>query len=154
GGDEATGGLGGAVVTGSQLALSRHPAHDADCRLTGVAMFAVDVTGTRHHAQMVRRTNERYRSLAPAGNQGVWVTGPSGQVTEDSPEGRWITGQSIDEYLAGGWLAAVHPDERKRIAADWLACVAAGTVFDGSYRVRAKTGSCRHYDVRAVPIER
>ena len=30
----------------------------------------------------------------------------------------------------------------------------AGKVFDSRYRVRTKTGSYRHYDVRAVPIER
>ena len=37
---------------------------------------------------------------------------------------------------------------------DWRDCVAAGKVFDSRYRVRTKTGSYRHYDVRAVPIER
>ena len=29
-----------------------------------------------------------------------------------------------------------------------------GKVFDSRYRVRTQTGSYRHYDVRAVPIER
>ncbi len=145
------------VVTdaaGCQLALSWFPAHDGMGALTGVTMFAVDVTGRERAAEVVRRTDERYRSLVQAGNQVVWVTDPSGQVTEDSPEWRWITGQSVDEYLAGGWLAAIHPDEEGRIASDWRACVATGTVFDGSYRVRTKSGSYRHYDVRAVPIER
>ena len=33
-------------------------------------------------------------------------------------------------------------------------CVQAGKIFDNRYRVRTKTGSYRHYDVRAVPIER
>jgi PAS domain S-box-containing protein len=145
------------VVTdaaGSQLALSWYPAYDADGKLTGVTMFAVDVTGREHAAEVVRRTDERYKSLIQAGNQVVWITSPSGQVTEDSPEWRWITGQSVEAYLAGGWLAAVHPDEASRVGRDWRACVATGTVFDGSYRVRTKSGSYRHYDVRAVPIER
>ncbi len=117
-------------------------------------MIAIDVTGDADAAEAVRRTNERYRSLVQAGNQVVWVTDPVGQVSEDSPEWRWITGQSVDEYLSGGWLAAIHPDDRERVERDWLGCVKTGTVFDGSYRVRAKTGSYRHYDVRAVPIER
>jgi serine phosphatase RsbU (regulator of sigma subunit) len=32
--------------------------------------------------------------------------------------------------------------------------VGSGKVFDSRYRVRSRTGSYRHYDVRAVPIER
>jgi PAS domain S-box-containing protein len=139
---------------GRKLALSCYPAHDAAGATTGVAMIAIDVTDDADAAEAVRRTNERYRSLVQAGNQVVWVTDPSGQVSEDSPEWRWITGQSIDEYLAGGWLAAIHPDDAERVEREWLGCVKTGTVFDGSYRVRTKTGAYRHYDVRAVPIER
>jgi len=117
-------------------------------------MMAVDITGEHSAAEAMRRTRERYRSLVQAGNQVVWVTDPSGRVAEDSPEWRWITGQSADEYLADGWLAVIHPDDRERIEREWLGCVRTGTVFDGTYRVRTKSGSYRHYDVRAVPIER
>ncbi len=136
------------------LALSWYPAGDETGTSAGVTMIAVDVTAEVAAAEAVRRTNERYRSLVQAGNQVVWVTDPSGQVSEDSPEWRWITGQSVDEYLAQGWLAAIHADDIERIERDWLSCIKTGTVFDGSYRVRTKTGSYRHYDVRAVPIER
>jgi len=139
---------------GAQLALSWYPAHDQSGNVTGVTMIAVDVSGDQASAEAVRRTRERYRSLVQAGNQVVWVTDPKGEVAEDSPEWRWITGQSADDYLADGWLAAIHPNDRDRIERDWRDCIRTGTVFDGSYRVRTKTGSYRHYDVRAVPIER
>ncbi|HUD37823.1 MAG TPA: SpoIIE family protein phosphatase [Streptosporangiaceae bacterium] len=137
-----------------RLALSAYPAHDPQGSATGVTVIAMDVTDDLSTAEAVRRTNERYRSLVQAGNQVVWVTDPVGQVSEDSPEWRWITGQSIDEYLADGWLAAIHADDKDRVERDWLSCIKTGTVFDGSYRVMTKTGSYRHYDVRAVPIER
>jgi PAS domain S-box-containing protein len=122
--------------------------------MAGVTMIAVDLTSDHAAAEAVRRTGERYRSLVQAGNQVVWVTDPDGEVAEDSPEWRWITGQSVEDYLADGWLAAIHPNDRDRIERDWRDCIRTGTVFDGSYRVRTKTGSYRHYDVRAVPIER
>ncbi len=139
---------------GRQLALSWYPAHDRDGAVAGVTMIAVDVTGGQAAADAVRRTRERYRSLVQAGNQVVWVTDPEGEVAEDSPEWRWITGQSMEDYLADGWLTAIHPNDRDRIDRDWRQCIRTGTVFDGSYRVRTKTGSYRHYDVRVVPIER
>ncbi len=139
---------------GRHLALTWHPGHAPDGTVTGVTMIARDMNGDIASAEAVRRTTERYRSLVQAGNQVVWVTSPEGSVAEDSPEWRWITGQSVEDYLADGWLAAIHPNDRDRIERDWRDCVSTGTVFDASYRVRTKTGSYRHYDVRAVPIER
>ncbi|HEV3294929.1 MAG TPA: SpoIIE family protein phosphatase, partial [Streptosporangiaceae bacterium] len=94
------------------------------------------------------------RSLVQAGAQVVWVTTPSGEIAEDSPEWRWITGQSLEEYLGNGWLDAIHPEDRERVEREWRECVQAGKVFDSRYRVRTKTSAYRHYDVRAVPIER
>lgn len=147
-------GDGSGAAAGRHLTLSWYPAHDQHGAVTGVTMIALDVTGDHAFAEAVRRTRERYRSLVQAGNQVVWITDPNGEVAEDSPEWRWITGQSVADYLADGWLAAIHPNDRDRIERDWRDCIRTGTVFDGSYRVRTKTGSYRHYDVRAVPIER
>ncbi len=135
-------------------AFSWFPSHDPEGEISGVALIAVDVTERRNAEEAVRRSEERYRSLVQAGAQVVWVTTPTGGIAEDSPEWRWITGQSLEEYLGSGWLDAVHPEDRERVERDWSDCVQAGQVFDNRYRVRTKTGSYRHYDVRAVPIER
>ena len=137
-----------------QWAFSWFPSHDPDGNIAGVALIAVDVTDRQNSAEAVRRSEERYRSLVQAGAQVVWVTTPTGEIAEDSPEWRWITGQSVEEYLGNGWLDAIHPEDRERVEREWLECVRAGKVFDSRYRVRTKTGSYRHYDVRAVPIER
>jgi PAS domain S-box-containing protein len=102
----------------------------------------------------IRRSEERYRSLVQGGAQVVWVAAPDGAMKEDSPEWRWITGQSVQEYLGTGWLEAIHPEDRDRVERDWRECVRTGKVFDDRYRIRTKGGSYRHYDVRAVPIER
>src|SRR5215470_8269169 len=147
----------GEPVPGPQArhwAFSWFPSHDSEGDISGVALIAVDVTERRNAEEAVRRSEERYRSLVQAGAQVVWVTTPTGQIAEDSPEWRWITGQSLEEYLGSGWLDAVHPEDRERVERDWADCVRAGKIFDNRYRVRTKTGSYRQYDVRAVPIER
>jgi PAS domain S-box-containing protein len=152
------GGMANGSAPGSDPAAQRMvswlPARGPHGKVTGVTMIVQDIGLDAAAAEAVRRTRERYRSLVQAGNQVVWVTNPAGEVAEDSPEWRWITGQSLEDYLADGWLAAIHPSDRDRIERDWRDCISTGTVFDGSYRVRTKTGSYRHYDVRAVPIER
>jgi PAS domain S-box-containing protein len=126
----------------------------SDGELSGVAAIAIDVTTQYLAAEAVRRSEERYRSLVQAGAQVVWVTRPDGEIAEDSPEWRGITGQSAEEYLSKGWLEAIHSDDRERVEAAWRECVRSGKVFDSRYRVRSRTGSYKHYDVRAVPIER
>ena len=127
--------------------------HDAAGELVGVGLVLLDAGG--HPAdEELRRSEERYRSLVQGGAQVVWVAGPDGAMKEDSPEWRWITGQSAEDYIGHGWLASIHPEDRERVERDWRECVRTGKVFDDRYRIRTKGGSYRHYDVRAVPIER
>jgi len=129
------------------------PVHDAAGEVSGVGLILVEGAGPAAEEQ-IRRSEERYRSLVQGGAQVVWVAGPDGAIKEDSPEWRWITGQSAEEYLGRGWLNSIHPEDRERVERDWQSCVSTGKVFDDRYRIRTKGGSYRHYDVRAVPIER
>jgi len=144
----------GAGGNGAQRywSFSWFPSKDGD--VSGVGTISVEVTQQRLAAEALRRSEERYRSLVQAGAQVVWVTRPDGEIAEDSPEWRSITGQTAEEYLSKGWLDAIHSDDRERVEASWRECVRTGKVFDSRYRVRSRTGSYRHYDVRAVPIER
>jgi PAS domain S-box-containing protein len=134
------------------MAFHWFSAQDHDVR--GAAVIAVDATGQHEALTALRRSDERYRSLVQAGAQVVWVTNPEGEIAEDSPEWRSITGQSSEEYFRNGWLDAIHPDDAERVVTGWRDCLRDGKVFDSRYRVRSRTGSYRHYDVRAVPIER
>ena len=126
---------------------------DADGQPSAVGLVLSEVGGPAA-AEEIRRSEERYRSLVQGGAQVVWVAGPDGAMQEDSPEWRWITGQSAEEFIGYGWLDTLHPEDRERVERDWRECVRTGKVFDDRYRIRTKAGSYRHYDVRAVPIER
>ncbi|HJY74925.1 MAG TPA: PAS domain-containing protein, partial [Streptosporangiaceae bacterium] len=129
------------------------PVHDTDGQIAGVGLVLIEGGGPAAEEE-IRRSEERYRSLVQGGAQVVWVAGPDGAMTEDSPEWRWITGQSAEAYIGQGWLDSIHPEDRERVERDWRECVRTGKVFDDRYRIRTKSGSYRHYDVRAVPIER
>jgi PAS domain S-box-containing protein len=144
----------GAAPAAAHWALSWFPSHDPQGHIAGVVLIAVDVTSRQLSEEAIRRSEERYRSLVQGGAQVVWVANPDGEIIEDCPEWRWITGQSAEEYLGSGWLDTIHPEDRDRVERDWQGCVRSGKVFDDRYRVRTKAGSYRHYDVRAVPIER
>ncbi|HJY69139.1 MAG TPA: SpoIIE family protein phosphatase [Streptosporangiaceae bacterium] len=135
------------------LTASWFPVRDADGQIVGVGLVLIEGSGPAVEEEL-RRSEERYRSLVQGGAQVVWVAGPDGAMKEDSPEWRWITGQSAEGYIGQGWLDSIHPEDRERVERDWRECVRTGKVFDDRYRIRTKSGSYRHYDVRAVPIER
>jgi PAS domain S-box-containing protein len=145
---------GAAAGSAGGWGFSWHPARDAGGDVAGVTLIAVDYGPQNAAAQSLRRSQERYRSLVQAGAQVVWVTTPAGEIAEDSPEWRWITGQTAEEYFAAGWLDVIHPDDRERVEQDWQDSISSGKAFDGRYRVRTRNGSYRHYDVRAVAVER
>jgi PAS domain S-box-containing protein len=141
------------------------PVRDAAGHIAGAGLLLTPVSAPAAPAlpsqgtgatpeEELRRSEERYRTLVQGGAQVVWVADPYGAMKEDSPEWRWITGQEIGEFTGDGWLDSIHREDRDRVERGWRECVRSGRTFDDRYRVRTKGGSYRHYDVRAVPIER
>ena len=87
--------------------------HDAAGQVFGVGLIMLNMAGPSAEAAEaaaaeIRRSEERYRSLVLGGAQVVWVASPDGAMKEDSPEWRWITGQSAEEFT-GLRLAELHP---------------------------------------------
>jgi len=135
------------------------PVHGPDGAQIGAGLIVTEAAVTDSAKGLsseaaLRRSEERYRALAQGGAQVVWVASPDGVMVEDSPEWRWITGQTEEEFLDGGWLDSIHPEDRDRVQRDWRESLRAGRIFDDRFRMRTRAGAYRHYDVRAVPIER
>ena len=126
----------------------------ADGELSGAGLIAMAGGTGPATEEALRRSEERYRALVQGGAQIVWVASPAGEMLEDSAEWRWITGQTVEEFLGNGWLDSIHPEDRERVERDWRDCLRTGRIFDDRFRMRARAGAYRHYDVRAVPIER
>jgi PAS domain S-box-containing protein len=146
------------VVTVTQATW--FPVLDAAGQIAGVGLILTRSQSTAQAQERqvaedaIRRSEERYRSLVQGGAQVVWVAEADGAMKEDAPEWRWITGQSVEEFTGDGWLDSIHREDRDRVERGWRESVRTGKTFDDRYRIRTKGGSYRHYDVRAVPIER
>jgi PAS domain S-box-containing protein len=129
--------------------------HGADDALRGAGLIVIAGGGSGPATEgALRRSEERYRALVQGGAQIVWVASPDGEMLEDSAEWRWITGQTVEEFLGDGWLDSIHPEDRERVERDWRESLRTGRIFDERFRMRARGGAYRHYDVRAVPIDR
>ncbi|WP_292837426.1 PAS domain S-box protein [Nostoc sp. JL33] len=103
------------------------------------------------YKKILKHSEERYRSLVTATTQIVWVSTPQGIYFELAS---WIayTGQSLAEAENGGWIDAVHADDRDRIALAWGAAVANRSLYQTEYRICGKDGSYRHFSVCGAPI--
>ncbi|HET9080156.1 MAG TPA: SpoIIE family protein phosphatase [Trebonia sp.] len=128
--------------------------HGTDDALCGAGLIVIAAAGAPATEEALRRSEERYRALVQGGAQIVWVASPDGEMLEDSAEWRWITGQTVEEFLGNGWLDSIHPEDRERVERDWRESLRTGRIFDERFRMRARGGAYRHYDVRAVPIDR
>jgi PAS domain S-box-containing protein len=150
-------GAAGAAGAGAQLGqrvFHWFGVNGPDGSLSGAGLVVIPGAAGPATEEALRRSEERYRALVQGGAQITWVASPDGEMLEDSTEWRWITGQTEEEFLGNGWLESIHPEDRERVERDWRESLRSGRIFEERFRMRTRGGGYRHYDVRAVPIER
>ena len=118
----------------------------------GSAGFVVtDVTARRRFERRLSESEERFRILIQASAAVIWTADPAG-VLKTCASWAAYTGQAIDALEAGGWLDAVHPDDREAACEGWTEAVALGATYTTDYRLRRIDGDLRNMAVRAVPV--
>lgn len=94
----------------------------------------------------------RNRALIEASAVMVWRASAGGDILAG-----WgwqsFSGQAPHEYENDGWLAALHPDDRERVAAEWCAIRAAAEPATLEYRARHTDGVYRWVQARGVPLK-
>ena len=107
----------------------------------------------RRTAEEIAASERRHRALTEAGAIAVWRAEANGVIV--GVEG-WttLTGQAAAEVCGhpGGWLDAVHPEDRAGAAEAWAQAVATGSDMDIEYRVRTPQGQWRWCRSRGVPV--
>lgn len=118
----------------------------------GAVLVMRDISERRERERELARSNERFRSLVLATAQVVWTTDADGQVREDSPSWRKLTGQTYEQWKGYGGFDAVHPEDRERVVQAWKAAVSEKRPFAFEYRLRMADGGYRWSMARAVPV--
>ncbi|MBL1198917.1 MAG: PAS domain-containing protein [Nostoc sp. GBBB01] len=117
--------------------------------------LAEQQTALRHRQQVeenLRRSEARYRSLAQASASIIWSAAPWGNVIDEIPTWQAFTGQSLEQYKGWGWVDALHPEDRKSVAAMWRQAFYGRSVAVAEYRLRRHDGEYRYMAIRGVPI--
>jgi|GEM_PF-742556 len=121
--------------------------------ITGVLVFAVDVTKQVLARQQAEQLQTDFRFLAESIPQMVWTLDANGRLSFVNQ--RWIeyTGQDLAQTQQGGWSEIMAPEDRAKVRNRFLAHLAAGQPYSEESRMRQHSdGQYRWFLHRAVPL--
>jgi PAS domain S-box-containing protein len=100
---------------------------------------------TQIDAVAIAEGEQRYRLLTNALPQLIWTSDPAGQV--DYVNERWtrFSGIGLEGSRSGGWLEAVHPDDRAAVRDRWERALGGGEPLTMEYRVREHDSGRYHW---------
>ena len=111
----------------------------------------VDTTLQREAEEKTRRSEERFRLLADAMPQIVYVSGGDGRV--EYLNSRWREYAGRDTATMEDMAALVPSDDLRDMAAKWRAAIAAGTPLVAEFRLKhAASGEYRWFLTRSMPV--
>lgn len=112
-----------------------------------------DLAGEREARAAIYRERARLNAFIDMTGEIFWSTDLSGVVVDLRGWER-ITGQSPEQIRNQGWAAAIHPEDRERVLAEWSACFQEDRAFETTYRLRYADGVHRRVLVRGTPVRR
>lgn len=117
-----------------------------------LAVLFDDITERKRDDAALREIEERQRltiELVPAL---LWSTSADGAEVSLNEGWRARTGQSAAETQCGGWVDAIHPDDRPDTLAALAEAFLSGEPLERQHRVRQAGGDYRWHLVRQLPV--
>ncbi len=122
------------LLGGRWVWLAADPVLDEAGAVVG-AVHSHAVIDVRKRAERALRESEaRFQLLAEVAPVGIFQTDERGATIYVNPRWREISGLSADRALDRGWLQAVHPDDRDRVAAGWSDATGAARPSHAEFR--------------------
>ena len=102
--------------------------------------------------RVLAASEARFRQLADAVPQLVWMTRPDGGVIYLNERYREYTGVALDELYEWGWQRIVHAEDWPGTRERWTGALRTGEPMDHKHRFRRADGEWRWHLVRGVPV--
>lgn len=102
--------------------------------------------------RQLRESEARYRSLAAALAQMVWIVDAEGNMERQMEAWHAYTGQYARRLSHQDLLAMVHPEDRQWVEHAWQSASLSGRPYELEYRIQRFDGIYHHFGVRAIPV--
>ncbi len=128
------------------------PYRTADDRIAGVVLTFVDITRRQQAEEEVRASEARFRAVADLVPDLLFSTDSTGNLLWCNE--RWVqyTGQPAALAQGFGWTETIHPEDRARVAREFLAAAERGEPYHGEHRLLRADGTACWFLVRAEPL--
>ncbi len=115
-----------------------------------IAGIIQDVTQRKLAEEKIRESEARFRLLAEALPQLVWVTDEKG--TNEYTSQRWEDYSGVKPGGLEEWIAIVHPDDLDAINTAWANSLSKGEIYRHDVRLKSKTGEYRWFTINGNPV--
>lgn len=119
----------------------KFPLLDASGRPFAVGGISTDITERKRMEDVVRRSEEKYRTLVTNIPDVTWTSAEDGSTIFISSNISAL-GYTPEEFYASSdkWFSIIHPDDAASVEAGFKSLIKEGTPFSSEYRVRARDG--------------
>lgn len=110
---------------------------------TSVLAMVRDVTEQKKAAEMLKESEDKYRSLVENIPDVVWTTDSQGKTYFISPNIRDMVGYTPKDYYQSGeeiWHRRIHPDDAERVLKAFEQLFTQNRKYDIEYRLQTKDG--------------
>jgi PAS domain S-box-containing protein len=112
--------------------------------------LAQDITQRKANEQALRESERRFRELADAIPQIVWLAGPDGGLRHLNARAVEYTGVQITNLTGWSWENVIHPDDIAATIRDWTEILRSGIPRPLEFRIRRADGEYRWHITRQV----
>jgi PAS domain S-box-containing protein len=120
-------------------------------KIDGVMIFGFEVTDQVIARKKLEESERRFRNLAEAVPQLVWITAADGTLEYFNSNWYEYTGTAPKNTIHNKFIDVLHPDDKSKIRTAWVKAIETGEPLSVEYRIRAKDGSYHWFLGRGVP---
>ncbi len=113
--------------------------------------FLRDVTARQRADEVLRESEDRFRTMADSAPVLIWMSGPDGLCTYVNQGWLNFTGRGHADEAGMGWAAGVHPQDTERCLSAYREALDARRPFEMEYRLRRADGDYRWVFARGTP---
>lgn len=114
--------------------MATAPILDSEDNYSGAIAGVLDIS-SRHDAEVaLRRSEERFRTLASSSPVGIFRLDADGQCVYVNERAGELTGLTFEQSIGDGWRGALHPEDAPRVLEARKRALGRGGLFSAEYR--------------------